>query len=395
MEIRISEVKWVTCEVNRNMNNCKNVPFRYDYVGSFLRPARLHQARRDFEEGRISAEQLKKTEDECILDLIAKQKKAGLKVITDGEFRRAWWHMDFFWGLNGVEYRKTADGLHFHGETTRAETAVLSGKISGENHPFVEHFRFVKAQEDENCVAKQTIPSPVQLLAQLRLNEFSEENRAVYPDEEEMKRDIVKAYRTVIQELYEAGCRNLQLDDCTWTLYGDRSAWKMFGIDEEKFRKICEEGISLNNAVIENHPSDMVITTHICRGNFHSTYASEGPYDPVAPYLFAQEKVNGFYLEYDDARSGGFKPLKYVPKDTMVVLGLITTKRAELEDENMIIRRIHDAAQYHDLDKLCISPQCGFASTEEGNCLNEEEQWAKLALVKKIAERVWKDSDRF
>lgn len=377
------------------MDKGTHAPFRYDYVGSFLRPARLHQARALFQEGKITQQELKEAEDACITELISRQKKEGLHVITDGEFRRAWWHMDFFWGLQGVEKRTTADGLHFHGQVTKAETAVLTGKIHGEHHPFVKHFRFVKAQEDDTCVAKQTIPSPVQFLAQLRLNEFYEENKAIYPDEEDMKQDIVHAYWTVMDELYAAGCRNLQLDDCTWTLYGDRSAWSKFGMDEEKFKALCEEGVDLNNAVIAHHPSDMVVNTHICRGNFHSTYASEGPYDPVAPYLFAKEKVNAFYLEYDDARSGDFTPLKYVPKDTMVVLGLITTKRAELEDEDRIVRRIHDAARYHDLDKLCLSPQCGFASTEEGNCLSEEEQWAKLALVKRIAQRVWKDADAF
>jgi len=263
------------------------------------------------------------------------------------------------------------------------------GKISGENHPFVEHFKFVKAQEDENTIAKQTIPSPAQLLIQLRLPEFIGETRKFYPTDDELKADIVKAYQTVIQELYQAGCRNLQLDDCTWTLYADRAFWKIFNITEESLRLIAEEEIAINNAAIANHPEDMVITTHVCRGNFHSTYASEGAYDPIAPYLFAKENVDAFYLEYDDARSGGFEPLKYIPEGKKVVLGLITTKSAELEDKNRIIRRIHDAARYVPLENLYLSPQCGFASTEEGNKLTEDEQWAKLALVKEIAESVW------
>ncbi len=367
----------------------KHVPFRYDYVGSFLRPEELKVAREKFQNNEITKEELKKVEDYYILDLIAKQKKAGYHAITDGEFRRGWWHLDFFWGLNGISYHKSSQGLRFHDEETKAETAVVVGKISGENHPFVEHFKFVKAQEDENTIAKQTIPSPAQLLIQLRLPEFIGETRKFYPTDEELKADIVKAYQTVIQELYQAGCRNLQLDDCTWTLYADRAFWKIFNITEESLRLIAEEEITINNAAIANHPEDMVITTHVCRGNFHSTYASEGAYDPIAPYLFAKENVDAFYLEYDDARSGGFEPLKYIPEGKKVVLGLITTKSAELEDKNRIIRRIHDAARYVPLENLYLSPQCGFASTEEGNKLTEDEQWAKLALVKEIAESVW------
>ncbi len=372
-------------------DNTKHAPFRFDYVGSFLRPQELKDARAAFEKGSITAEELKAVEDACILDLISKQKQAGYHVITDGEFRRAWWHMDFFWGLNGIEKRKTADGLHFHDEVTKAETAVITGRISGENHPFVEHFRFVKAQEDENAVAKQTIPAPAQLLTQLRLKEFRDANKAIYPDDEELKNDIVKAYHQVIHDLYDAGCRNLQFDDCTWTLYADRGFWKRFGITEESLKVIAEEEVDLNNRALAAKPEGMVINTHVCRGNFHSTYANEGAYDPIAPYLFAQENVDAFYLEYDDARSGGFGPLAYIPEGKKVVLGLITTKRPELEDKNTIIRRIHDAARYVPLENLYLSPQCGFASTEEGNKLTEAEQWAKLALVKEIAETVWKD----
>ena len=368
-----------------------HAPYRYDYVGSFLRPAELKSARKDFEEGKITAEQLKEVEDRCVTDLVSKQKAAGYHFITDGEFRRTWWHMDFFWGLNGIEKVSTKDGLHFHGETTRAESAAITGKISGTGHPFVEHFKFVKQFEEEGVYVKQTIPAPTQLLAQLRLPEFAEQNNAIYRDQEELKNDIVKAYGEVIHELYDAGCRNLQLDDCTWTLYADKNMWKGFGLNEEKLKAICEEGVELNNRVLDYRKNDMVINTHVCRGNFHSTYANVGPYDPVAPYLFAKEKVNAFYLEYDSERAGGFEPLKYVPEDTTVVLGLITSKNGELEDENAIIRRIHQAALVHPLDKLCLSPQCGFASTEEGNKLTEEQQWAKLALVKRIAERVWKD----
>lgn len=371
----------------------KHCPFRYDYVGSFLRPADLKLARAEYEKHTIDAEQLKLVEDTCILDLISKQKKAGYHAITDGEFRRSWWHMDFFWGLNGIEKKKTKDGLHFHDETTKAETAVITGKISGENHPFIDHFRFVQAQTDDSTVAKQTIPAPTQLLAQLRMPEYAEQNKSIYPDDDALKHDIVDAYHTVIQDFYDAGCRNLQFDDCTWTLYADRTMWPLFGLDDEKLKVIAEEEVELNNAAIAGHPSDMVINTHVCRGNFHSTYANTGAYDPIAPYLFAKENVYAFYLEYDSDRAGGFEPLKYVPEDKKVVLGLITTKSPELEDEDRIIRRIHQAAQYHPLEQLCLSPQCGFASTEEGNKLTEDDEWKKVALVKRIAERVWKDCD--
>ena len=371
--------------------NTMRAPYRYDYVGSFLRPEKLKEARKQFENKEIEYVALKKVEDECITELVTKQKQAGYHFITDGEFRRTWWHMDFFWGLNGIEKVNTKDGLHFHGETTRNESARITGKISGKGHPFVEDFKFVKQFEEEGVEVKQTIPAPTQLLAQLRLPEFQKENEAVYPDQEELKKDIVKAYTEVIEELYAAGCRNLQFDDCTWTLYADPNMWNQFGLTEEKLKAICEEGVALNNAVLACKKEDMVINTHVCRGNFHSTYANVGPYDPVAPYLFAKEDVDAFYLEYDSDRAGGFEPLKYVPDHKKVVLGLITSKNGELEDKLRIIRRIHQAALYHPLQNLCLSPQCGFASTEEGNKLTEEQQWAKLALIKEIAEEVWKD----
>ena len=367
-----------------------NAPFRFDYVGSFLRPRQLKQAREDCEAGKISHEELKEVEDRHIVELIGKLKELGYPVITDGEFRRSWWHMDFFWGLNGIEKRNTKAGLRFHDEVTKAETAVIYDRISGTDHPFIDHYRFVKQFEDDNTVAKQTIPAPAQLLVQLRLPEYMEQNRSVYPDDEELKNDIVKAYHQVIRDLYDAGCRNLQFDDCTWTLYADRKMWPVFGINEEKLKRIAQEEIDLNNRALAAQPEGMVINTHVCRGNFQSTYASEGAYDPIAPYLFALEDVDAFYLEYDDARSGGFEPLRFVPENKKVVLGLITSKRGELEDKDRIIERIHEAAEFVPLENLCLSPQCGFASTEEGNKLTEEQQWKKLKLIKEIAEEVWK-----
>ncbi len=367
-----------------------HVPFHYDYVGSFLRPEKLRVMRLAYEQGKASKEELKACEDEEIKKLVAKQKAAGYPVITDGEFRRGWWHLDFFWGLNGISKVNTKQGLAFHGEATKNESAKIVGKITGENHPFVEHFKFVKAMEDETCVAKQTIPSPAQLLAQLRMPEFAAENEAIYKDQAELVKDIGTAYQTVLKELYEAGCRNVQFDDCTWTLYADKTMWPVWGLDDEKLKAIAEEQIYINNLALENKPADLVVTTHVCRGNFHSTYASTGAYDPIAPYLFSKENVDAFYLEYDDERSGGFEPLKYVSDNKKVVLGLITSKRPQLEDKEVIKARIKEATKYIPLERLCLSPQCGFASTEEGNKLTEQEQWAKLALVKEIAEEVWK-----
>ena len=367
-----------------------NTPFRYDYVGSFLRPAKLKEARKAFEEGKITAQELKAVEDECIIELVEKQKKAGYHVITDGEFRRATWHLDFMWGFEGVGHSKTDTGLPFHGEAAMIDDTYLTGKVSVKDHPFVEHFKFVKALEDENTVAKQTIPAPAQFLEQMIMPFAIGNTRKYYEDTQELVEDIAKGYRKVIADLYEAGCRNIQLDDCSWGMLVDPRACMLFGTDEEGLEKIKEQLLAINNLAIEGKPKDLVINTHVCRGNFHSTYASSGAYDSVAKTLFARENVSAYYLEFDDARSGGFESLAEVTGDKKVVLGLITTKSPKLEKKEAVIARIHEAAKYIPLDRLYLSPQCGFASCEIGNKLTEEEQWAKLALVKEIAEEVWK-----
>ncbi|NMM93162.1 5-methyltetrahydropteroyltriglutamate--homocysteine S-methyltransferase [Bifidobacterium oedipodis] len=374
------------------MTNVSNAPFRADVVGSYLRPAELKAARADFEAGAIDATALKAVEDKAITELVAKQQAAGLKVITDGEFRRSYWHLDFMWGLQGVERRSALQGYMFHDEETRADTAVVTGKISGENHPFVEHFKFVKALEQAGQVARQTIPAPIQLYSEITLNRAEgqvESLRAVYPDDEALKADIAAAYRQVLADLYAAGCRNVQFDDCTWGIYCDTDFVAKTGMSAVDIEQVSRLGVELNNAAIAGKPDDLVVTTHVCRGNYHSTYAFEGGYDPVAPYLFADEDVKAFYLEFDDSRSGGFEPLKYVADGKTVVLGLITSKKPELEDPAVIKERIAEAAQYVPLDRLCLSTQCGFASTEEGNKLTEEQQWAKIALVQSIAAEVW------
>ncbi len=365
-------------------------PFRYDYVGSFLRPEELKKARADYAAGSITAEKLKAVEDKCITELVAKQKEAGYHVITDGEFRRATWHLDFMWGFDGIEHKKTENGLPFHGEAAMIDDTYVTGKIRliGE-HPFVEHFRFVKALEDETTIAKQTIPAPAQTMAQFWMPFSRPITEKYYATEEELASDIADAYIKTLHQLYNAGCRNVQLDDCTWGMMADKTGHISYGTTQEGLIEVQKAYKDLNNRVIAGAPEGMIINTHVCRGNFHSTYASSGAYDPVADILFGEENANAYYLEFDDERSGGFAPLAKVSGDKKVVLGLITTKNPELEDKATVIARIHEAERYIPLDRLYLSTQCGFASCEIGNKLTEEEQWAKLALVKEIAEDVW------
>lgn len=365
-----------------------NTPFRYDYVGSFLRPERLKKARADFEAGTITAEELKAVEDTCILELVAKQKEAGYHVITDGEFRRATWHLDFMWGFEGVAHKKTENGVAFHDEPALIDDTWLTGKITVGTHPFVEHYKFVKALEDENTVAKQTIPAPAQFFQQMIIPVNIETTRKFYPSDEELMEDIAKGYRKVIRDLYDAGCRNIQFDDCTWGVLVAEGSVERYGKDVD-LASITKKLLKVNNMAIEGKPDDLVINTHVCRGNYHSSYFSSGAYDPIAGTLFGLENVDAYYLEFDDERSGGFEPLKEISDNKKVVLGLITSKDAELEDKQKIKERIYEAAKYVPLENLYLSPQCGFASCEIGNKLTEEEQWEKLALVKEIAEEVW------
>lgn len=365
-------------------------PFRYDHVGSFLRPEKLKEARRKFDDGDIGYEELKKVEDEAITELVGKLKEIGYHVITDGEFRRATWHLDFMWGFEGIGHAPTKTGLPFHGEAAMIDDTYIVGKIGlSKEHPFVDHFRFVKALEDENTVAKQTMPAPAQFLAQFTMPFNRPATDEVYSSDEELVDDIVAAYGKVIDDLYAAGCRNIQLDDCTWGMFADKIGHTLYGTTKEGIIDFQKSHKDINNRVIANAPSDMIINTHVCRGNFHSTYASEGAYDSVADILFGEENVNAYFLEFDDERSGGFAPLAKVSGDKKVVLGLITTKSPLLENKELVINRIKEASKYIPLDRLYLSPQCGFASCEIGNKLTEEEQWNKLKLVKEIAEEVW------
>ncbi|WP_411346950.1 5-methyltetrahydropteroyltriglutamate--homocysteine S-methyltransferase [Paenibacillus sp. WLX2291] len=365
----------------------KNVPFRNDIVGSFLRPANLKEARTQFQNNEITAEQLRSIEDEEITKLVQKQKEVGLKAVTDGEFRRSWWHLDFFWGFEGVTKKVLGEGYLFHGVETRAETAYASGKIKYANHPHLDDFKFLKRVAGDDVIARQTIPSPAQLFLELNRNE---ENRAelakVYSDNNELVADVAKAYRDAILAFYEAGCRNLQLDDCTWGMLCDTKFTEAQGIDTAVVAKLYAH---LNNEAIKDLPEDLTITMHVCRGNFKSTWAGSGGYEPIAEVLFGTVNVDAFYLEFDTDRAGDFSPLRHVPANKQVVLGLFSSKIGELENKETILKRIEEATEFLNINQICLSPQCGFASTEEGNILTEQQQWDKLRFIKEIADEVW------
>ena len=379
--------------------NCQNkvvgkAPFRVDHVGSYLRPKELVEARGKFAKGELSKEELTKVEDKLIAELVEKQISAGLKGVTDGEFRRAYWHLDFFWGLNGIEHVQGEKGYAFKGIETKPDTAKVSGKISGENHPFVEHFKYLRdITKDKDVVVKLTIPSPSQLYFELiRTEDHIKSYEQFYSNFDELKAAIVAAYKQVINDLYNEGLRVLQFDDCTWGALADDGFANRFRDErplEEVRRDYAARCLALNNEVIEGKPEDLVINTHVCRGNFASKWISQGGYQNVEDELLAGENVDAYYLEYDTDRAGDFKPLAKVGKDKKVVLGLITSKFADLEDKEEVIARIKEASQYIPLENIYLSTQCGFASTEEGNVITEEDQWKKIALISEIVDEVW------
>ena len=379
--------------------NCQNkvvgkAPFRVDHVGSYLRPKELVEAREKFSKGELSKEELTKVEDKLIAELVEKQIAAGLKGVTDGEFRRAYWHLDFFWGLNGIEHVQGEKGYAFKGIETKPDTAKVSGKISGENHPFVEHFKYLRdITKDKDVVVKLTIPSPSQLYFELiRAEDHIKSYEQFYSNFDELKAAIVAAYKQVINDLYNEGLRVLQFDDCTWGALADDGFANRFRDErplEEVRRDYAARCLALNNEVIEGKPEDLVINTHVCRGNFASKWISQGGYQNVEDELLAGENVDAYYLEYDTDRAGDFKPLAKVGKDKKVVLGLITSKFADLEDKEEVIARIKEASQYIPLENIYLSTQCGFASTEEGNVITEEDQWKKIALISEIVDEVW------
>jgi methionine synthase II (cobalamin-independent) len=364
-------------------------PFRYDIVGSFLRPPVLKEARAQFKKGEISAEQLKKVEDEEIIKLVQKQKEVGLIGVTDGEFRRSYFHLDFFWGLDGVEKKVVEHGFKFHGAETPPDAAGLTGKLGCTKHPFVEHFKFLKSVAGDGVVPRICIPGPAQFLFELQRPFNKKITTSIYPNFDDLLTDIASAYRDAILSFYDAGCRNVQLDDCTWGIFCDekqREEWSKQGVE---IKDLLKTNLELDNKAIEGLPEDLVITTHCCRGNYRSTYIASGGYDPVAELYFGKFNVKGFYLEFDTERAGTFEPLKLV-KNKQVVLGLFSSKFGELEDKKQIISRIEEASKLLDINQICISTQCGFASSEEGNILTEEEQWNKLRFVKEIADEIWK-----
>lgn len=369
----------------------------FEHVGSFLRPEELKTAREAFATGNISFDELTALEDKAIADLVDKQIAAGLEKVTDGEFRRLYWHLDFFWGFGGIDHVQAAEGYKFHDETTKTDSAILSGKITGHNHPFVDHYKFLaQLVEGRGVEAKYTIPAPSQFYFELiRDAEHVAKLQEIYPDVEVLRRDIQAAYLQVINDLVEAGLKTLQVDDCTWGVLVDDNfltAWgALQGQTKDEVREsLAQLFLTLNNDVYEHVPAGLLVNTHVCRGNYHSTWASQGGYNPIAKELFADEAAKTYFLEFDNERSGGFEPLAaFKDPDKVAVLGLITSKFPELEDKDALIARIKEASQYIPLEQLWVSTQCGFASTEEGNILTDEDQWNKLKLVKEVIDEVW------
>ena len=360
-------------------------PFRADHVGSLLRPRSLHEARARRAKGEISAADLKAVEDREIERVIRKQEEVGLQAITDGEFRRSWWHLDFLWGLDGVEKTSMATGIAFAAVTTRSEGTKVTGKLGMAGpHPMVEHFKFVQAHTKRT--PKITIPAPSAIYGRPVLTPI---DKATYPSLDRFWADLGDAYKKAVRGFADAGCRYLQLDEVFIAMLCDPKYCQQMrdrGDDPDKLGPLYGR---LINEAMSDIPSDMRITMHLCRGNYKSTFMGAGGYDAEAEVLFNQINVHGYFMEYDTERAGGFEPLRLVPKGKQVVLGLVTTKSGQLESKDMLKRRIDEAAKFIALDQLCLSGQCGFASTEEGNTLTEEEQWAKLRLIVEVAEEVW------
>jgi 5-methyltetrahydropteroyltriglutamate--homocysteine methyltransferase len=359
-------------------------PFRADHVGSLLRPAALKKAREQRAKGEVDAAALKSVEDREIERVIKKQEEVGLQSITDGEFRRSWWHLDFLWGLDGVEKHVMDAGIAFAGVTTRNEGVKVTGKLGFSGHPMIEHFKFVAAHTTRT--PKITIPSPSAIYGRpMRLPV----DQKIYPKLDAFFDDLGQAYKKAVRAFADAGCRYLQLDEVFIAMLCDpnyRQKMKERGDDPNRLGALYGD---LINTAMSDIPPEMTITMHLCRGNYKSTFMGAGGYEAVQEVLFNKIKVHGFFMEYDSARAGGFAPLRLVSKDRCVVLGLVTTKTGRLENKDDLKRRIDEAAKYLPLEQLCLSPQCGFASTEEGNTLAEDEQWAKLRMIVEVAEEVW------
>jgi 5-methyltetrahydropteroyltriglutamate--homocysteine methyltransferase len=365
------------------MQNTKP-PFRADHVGSLLRPVALRQAREQRAKGEITPDALKAVEDREIERVIKKQEEVGLKAVTDGEFRRSWWHLDFLWGLDGAERHVMDTGIHFAAVTTRNEGVKVTGKLGSSLHPMIEHFKFVAAHT--KVMPKITIPAPSAIYGRPLMTPI---DKATYPTLDAFFADLGQAYRKAVRGFADAGCRYLQLDEVFIAMLCDekyRQQMRDRGDNPERLGEVYGE---LINTAMSDIPSDMTITMHLCRGNYKSTFMGAGGYEAVQEILFNKIHVHGYFMEYDDERSGGFEPLRMLPKGKQVVLGIMTTKTGKLESKDELKRRIDAAAKYAPLDQLCISGQCGFASTEEGNTLTEDEQWAKLGRLVEVAQEVW------
>ncbi len=359
-------------------------PFRADHVGSLLRPAVLKEARAKRAAGELSAADLKGIEDREIERVIKKQEQVGLQAVTDGEFRRSWWHLDFLWGLDGVERHVMDSGVAFAGVKTRAEGIKVNSEVGFSAHPMIEHYKFVAAHT--KVMPKITIPAPSAIYGRPTPTPI---DKAAYNDLDGFFHDVGQAYRKAVRAFADAGCRYLQLDEVFIAMLCDekyRQQMRDRGDDPARLGEIYGD---LINVAMSDIPADMTITMHMCRGNYKSTFMGAGGYDAVQEILFNKINVHGYFMEYDDARSGGFEPLRMLPKGKQVVLGIVTTKTGKLENKDGLKRRIDEAARFAPLDQLCLSGQCGFASTEEGNVLTEDEQWAKLARIVEVAEEVW------
>lgn len=361
-------------------------PFRADQVGSLLRSSALHQARDRKAAGEIDAAALKAIEDAEIRKLIARQEEIGLKGITDGEYRRAYWHFDFLEELDGVDAITADSGMNFKGGVGITKALRITGKVGFSGHPMLEHYRFLKDTVGPGSTAKMTIPGPSMLHYRGGRKMI---NMGVYPEMDAFYADVGAAYNKAVDAFYDAGCRYLQLDDISFAYLCDPEQREMLrarGDDPEHQPEIYA---GMVREALKDKPADLTITMHLCRGNFRSTFIASGGYEPIADLLFNSMPIDGYFMEWDNDRSGGFEPLRFLPKGKHVVLGLVTSKTGVLESKDDLKRRIDEASKYVALDQLCLSPQCGFASTEEGNTLAEDEQWAKLAMIVDVAKEVW------
>jgi 5-methyltetrahydropteroyltriglutamate--homocysteine methyltransferase len=359
-------------------------PFRADHVGSLLRPPALKAARARRANGEITVADLKAVEDREIERIIRKQEEVGLQSVTDGEFRRSWWHLDFLWALDGVEKHVMDSGIAFAAVTTRNEGIKVTGRLGFSEHPMLDHFRFVASHTSRT--PKITIPAPSAIYGRPAPTPI---DKAVYPTLDRFFDDLGQTYRKAVRAFADAGCRYLQLDEVFIAMLCDpkyRQQMTARGDDPDALGPLYGD---LINEAIADIPADMTVTMHLCRGNYKSTFMGTGGYDAMQEVLFDRIKVHGYFMEYDSERAGGFEPLRRLPKGRAVVLGLVTTKSGVLEGKDVIKRRIEQAAKFVDIDQLCLSPQCGFASTEEGNVLAEDEQWAKLAMIVELAQEVW------